>query len=527
MKSRFFLLILIMVVILSGCNTSNVDKNDQVLAPNKVVQEPSNGGEISIGVDLQSMKLDPLGYGKLPSPINNINPILYRGLMQYNGQIQLIPDIAKDIAINQNDKTIKIVLNKGLKWEDGSPLTIDDVLATIEWYSQRAYAGRWKEKTLDITGTELYRRGKEEHVLGLEVNQENQSLVIKYDKLDVTNLEFLTAPILSKKQLENKTIDEVKTMAIEGKLLSSGPFKLESRSQTEWTFVRNDFYQDTALLERVRFSDVNQNKKANLIFALPDVFNKMKSSKRVERLPGIGYQYLGMNLQSPYYKDPHVRNALSIVLDIGKLNDNVYEGYAEQPLSPIHPQSWAYKGIEKDGNIEEAKALLQTKKLDLTLVYEDSPIYSKLAEEIAKQLNEVSVNVKLNPIVSEEYIPTLFSKGEYDFFLATWSYEYDPVKENGKWLSKNSVTKGGFNVSQLQDPVTDSILLNGTKTMYTEKRFDIYGQWQEYFMNKSFIIPLSSPQVLLLEDPTLHVSINNAMVPYYTINEWWSENNPS
>jgi peptide/nickel transport system substrate-binding protein len=57
----------------------------------------------------------------------------YEGLMQYSWDgSKIVPNLAKKWEVSPDGKTFTFYLRKGLKWSDGQPYTVDDLIFTIE-----------------------------------------------------------------------------------------------------------------------------------------------------------------------------------------------------------------------------------------------------------------------------------------------------------------------------------------------------------------------------------------------------------
>lgn len=501
---------------MSACST----KEDTPIPEEPIIEEPVEGGEVTIGTDLSNFKHDPIGYTLSQPAIYNLDTILYRGLAKYNEQLQLTPDIASSINIDEENKKVELQLKDNIKFADGTPLTIDDILYTFNFYSSGTYNGKWKKYTYNIQGVDQFRIGKSETISGIVV--EENRININYNKLNANDLQLLTAPILSKNQLSGKSVNEIKELAASGKLLATGPYKIESESSSEWVLARNEFYEEKVYLDKIRFLPYTEANTYDLAFRQPVSSESLGEGKEILTVPGQGYQYLGINLAVEELQDIATRKAIALGLDYQYILDNLYFGYADRVSSPLHPTSWAYiEGATYETNLEESRNLLVGKELSFSLAYEDTPFYKEMAAQIATQLNEVGIKIELVPISKEEYISKLFYKGEYDLFIASWQYELDPAYENEKWLARNDVLQGGYNVSHLNDTKSDELLLEGLQSVDTSKRKATYEEWQSYFMEQYYYIPLASPQLILVKSDKLHLEINNSLNPYSNIQGWW------
>ncbi|MEJ0073070.1 MAG: ABC transporter substrate-binding protein [Candidatus Saccharibacteria bacterium] len=59
-----------------------------------------------------------------------VSRLIFAGLMQYNDQNQLVGDLASGMTVDATGKHYTVTLKPGLTWQDGAPLTADDVAFT-------------------------------------------------------------------------------------------------------------------------------------------------------------------------------------------------------------------------------------------------------------------------------------------------------------------------------------------------------------------------------------------------------------
>lgn len=515
MKRKIFLFSLLLVLLLSACNNTN--------APS-VEKGPEKGGQVNLKI--KDFNVNPLSFTGTEFSINNLNPILYRGLMKYDENLKLTASLAESIKIDEDVNEVKIILKDNIKWHDDTIITVDDVKFTYEVYSDSNYNGYWKSFTFNILGSNHYRTKDSENISGIIVDSVERSIVIQYDDLTAKDLELLTAPLLSKEQfIDKSSILQIKELSSNGKLLSNGPFKIEEYSDSLLTLTRNDLYEEDVYLDKINISNNTDQLNYDFMLGVPaDTKNKLFNLMKVLTIEGHSYEYLGINLNSPIFEDQTIRKAIASVINYTDISKNIYSDFADKPLSPIHPQSWAYVANSSYYKLGEAKTKLNDKNIHLQLAYEDTLVYQLLAEQVAKDLTEAGLEIQLNPIQKDKYIPELFSKGDFDLFLASWEYEYDPIYENKKWLAKNDVLENGYNVSHVNDKVSDDLLLQGGSVTSEDIRLQYYNDWQSHFMDQYYIVPLVSPQIIIMYQPNFHINITNSLVPYIDIQNWWIEN---
>ena len=134
--------------------------------------------------------IDPHHFNELVSVqlMNNI----YEGLLRLNDKNEYEPCLASSYTKNGN--TLTFTIRKNLKWSDGSPLTIDDILFGFKRALNPKTASRFAELLYPIKNAKEYNEGKvSEDELG--VKNVNGKLVITLTKPTVYFEDILTLPI--------------------------------------------------------------------------------------------------------------------------------------------------------------------------------------------------------------------------------------------------------------------------------------------------------------------------------------------
>ena len=92
---------------------------------------PAFGGTYREGLIGQPAFVNPL-YSVLNDPDRDLVSVLFSGLMKYNQQGEIVPDLAQSYTISEDGKVYEFTLRKNLFWHDGQPLTTDDIVFTIK-----------------------------------------------------------------------------------------------------------------------------------------------------------------------------------------------------------------------------------------------------------------------------------------------------------------------------------------------------------------------------------------------------------
>ena len=95
------------------------------------VLSPKTGGEYSEGLIGTPKYINPI-FASTNDVDTDLSSLVYSGLFKYDQNKQLVPDLAEKYTVGADQKTYDIQLKPNLKWSDGEPLTVDDILYTFD-----------------------------------------------------------------------------------------------------------------------------------------------------------------------------------------------------------------------------------------------------------------------------------------------------------------------------------------------------------------------------------------------------------
>ncbi|MFH1225993.1 MAG: peptide ABC transporter substrate-binding protein [bacterium] len=91
---------------------------------------PQAGGEYTEGLIGAPRYLNPI-LAQTNDVDRDICQLIFAGLFKYNQHGELIPDLADSYSVSDDQKVYNIKLKNNLKWHDGEPLTVDDIIYTV------------------------------------------------------------------------------------------------------------------------------------------------------------------------------------------------------------------------------------------------------------------------------------------------------------------------------------------------------------------------------------------------------------
>jgi len=314
MKSKFLLIlgILLAVSLIVSCGSKK---------PTEIV--------ITVGQSTDPIILDPPMYSDTPT--HNINLILYNRLYDLTSSGKIEPDLAVDLPkIEENGTLYTIKIKEGIKFHNGNPLTIDDVLYSFnrgafheKSQMKSIFAMMYDVKKLDDY-TFQFRTGRfdpkkapqgmtDADLKSFDARAKYYSPVSFGSQLN--QLTWLGASILDQETMKKAESDgTLKDYGITW-AVGTGPYKFESWKQGDSvTLVKNKDYFDKnikANADKIVFKTIKDpsalktaflNKEVDLIMnVVPlDAREIEKQGGKILTTNGyFGYHYLAFNMKSP------------------------------------------------------------------------------------------------------------------------------------------------------------------------------------------------------------------------------------
>lgn len=422
---------------------------------------------------------------------SRINPILstdatsaevtrwiFNALVTYDKDANIIPELAQSYHF-VDDTTLIFELKRDVKWSDGVPFTAKDVLFTYE----------------TITSPKIftpYASGFM-HILHVKILDEF-TVEVKYKYPYFKALEVWMMEILPEHKLKNEA--DLMTSKFNQNPLGTGPYTLSQFN------ISKDIVLDANPSYFIHKPNIGQ-----IIFHyLPDKsaeFLMLKSKKldvgslsplQLERQIdedfrthysiyediAHNFSYMGFNLKSEKFKDPRIREALSLAIDRQELVDILYFGHGKVCTGPFLPGTGAFNEAVKapKPDILKAKALLKEAGYDdlhpfefeLSTSANGSGSYS--AQILQHQLKKAGVVMKLRIMEWQAFLNTVITPHNFEAVLMGWSLGLKPDAYS-IWHSE-SMRKGGFNFIGYENAEVDELIKEAEKIVDQEKFDALY-----------------------------------------------------
>lgn len=329
---------------------------------------PAYDGDMDYAIIGQPQFINPL-YAQSSETDKTLMELVFSGLMKYDTEGNPVPDLINEYKFIENGKVLEFTLKKDIKWHDGNPLTIDDVIFTIELVQDPSYLSplyaNWSNveviKTADDKGI-------------IKLNQPYSNLL---DHL--ANLKIMPKHIWSDMPVQSIFKNEKLNITSP---IGSGPYKMKNVIQDKDGRVRmmslqanKEYYGKKAYIKDLDIFFLSENKE-NKNSAKAEIARLLKSgaidgamidnnidysSNRTNRynIKNTDYFAVFLNTQAKILSNKEIRRALDLATDKQEVIDKAIKGQGYIINSPTLSEYYQDTKTEHRYDIEESKKILK------------------------------------------------------------------------------------------------------------------------------------------------------------------------
>jgi len=422
---------------------------------------------------------------------------LFNGLVRFNENLDLVPDIARSWKLSDDHVTYTFRLRPDVRFRNGRKITAQDFKYSFE----RVLAPATKAPltwVLDrIEGANDFMAGKTGSVSGIRVMNDH-TLVIKLQRPFGPFLSLLamtTTYVVPREEVERLGQDFGTHPA------GSGPYVL-----TEWKHgqhivltAREDYFEGKPKLTGIYYRVIPEDLTAVLEFETGhlDVLQIPSSEYKryttdpawrdqVHGRPGLNSYFLGLNCTRPPFNDIRVRQAVNMAVDRKHILNTVFEKRGVPAIGPVPPGLWKSRvllqnreGYEFDPDkaknlIREAGVEGKTIKIYITA----DPEVLDIIEVVQSYLAQAGLKAEIIQLDWSAFKQAV-NEGEPDAFWLSWWADY-PDPENFLFPLFHSASVGSSgNRTRCIDPELDRMIEVAQQTMDDKLRYRLYRQAED------------------------------------------------
>src|SRR3989344_3549490 len=166
----------------------------------------AQGGSVTEGIVGEPRHINPLLAQS--DADRDLVRLIYSGLLKYNGDGKLVPDLAKSYEISQDELSYTVYLKDNVLWHDNTPVTADDIIFTIQLAQNSDYGSTQR---INWQGVEVERA-------------DEKTVIFKLKNKYAQFLTNLTLPIIPQHIWENIKPINFALSELNLKPIGSGPY---------------------------------------------------------------------------------------------------------------------------------------------------------------------------------------------------------------------------------------------------------------------------------------------------------------
>ena len=435
--------------------------------------EPTMGGSIVVGIpqDLED-SLDP--HKSVAAGTKEVLFNIYEGLVKPDEEGNYIDAVAESHSISEDGKVYTFQLRSGVKFHDGTEVTVDDVKYSIERCAGingdgtplvAAFSNVEKVETPDASTVEIY--------------------------LKEADTEFLAYLIVAVVPQHCEDLDK--------NPVGTGPFQYVSRSPQENIVIEkfSDYWdtENQAYLDQVTFKVVGDSNAivTGLKSGTIDMYPRVNATQAAQLADDQDLQIYegGMNLIQALYlnnaeapfDDVKVRQALCYAVNRQEVLDMVADGKGTIIGSSMFPAFEKYYMPELADlypqDVQKAKELLAeagyTDGFDMIIsVPNNYQQHIDTAQVLVEQLKQIGVNAEIQLIEWDSWLSDVYADRNFQSTVVG----IDAAYLSGRALLERFASDAEKNFINYSNPQYDSLYEQVKKSTDDSEQIDLYKQME-------------------------------------------------
>ena len=459
---------------------------------------PDYGGGFTEGMVNEPRHINPL-LSQANDTDRDLVYLVYSGLLEYNGEGKIVPDLAQSYEISSDGLNYTVYLKDSTYWHDGRKVTADDVIFTIQTAQNSDYGS---PQRINWQGVQI------EKVNDLAVMFKLQARYAQF-------LNNLTVKILPKHIWQDIKPINFALSEFNLKPIGSGPYKFDrlkkdkdGRIQSYQLSANKEFYGGRPFINDIEIKfyvsedemidAYNRNEIESLSFVSPDNLKRVKFKQRLNlrelRLPRYFAVFFNQN-KSVILSDKNIRLALSHATDKNALLEKVLGSRGLAIHSPMVGGVLDIPNNVKkyDYDLELAKTILaaspkageprpagrettENQKVSIKITTSTWPELTEVAKILEEQWKALGVDITIEVLPTPELQQAIKDRNyEALLFGAVLNIDPDPFS---LWHSSQK-RDPGLNLALYDNKAADTLLEDARQTLNPLERAKKYDDFQK------------------------------------------------
>ncbi len=445
---------------------------------------------------------------------SNVDRYIFESMLDRDNETLLLkPKLAERWEISPDHLVYTFWLRKGVKWQDGRPLTADDVLFTFE---------RILDPKVDAAMLRNYYRD----VKKIE-KTDDHTVRFVYAKPYFRALEMIGGASIMPKHIYGDGQDFNSHPANRAPL-GTGPYRfVEWKTGRHIVITRNESYwgkkpaiseitfkivpDSTVSFQLLKKGAVDMGGMRAIQWVRQTDSQSFRDKFTKHRYYTPNYSYIGWNMRSPLFEDGRVRTAMTMMLDRQEILDKILLGqgevvasafykFGEQADPKIEPIPYdpegarellaqaGWKDTDGDGVLDKDGVRFSFELLSAA----GSTTARSISLFMQEDLRKMGIEMEIRQLEWATMLKLLHDR-RFDAAMLAWSM---PLIQDPYQLWHSSQAADGSNFVGFVDPRADRLIEDARREFDDARRNEMYREFQ-------WIVHEEQPYTFLYTSPSL------------------------
>lgn len=470
--------------------------------------------DIVVAVDADVDTLHPTDFSTTVE-LGVLNQI-YDTLLYYSpdGTKDPEPRIAESYEISDDGLDYTFHLRDDVTFHDGTPVTADDVVFSIELYKASEYQGSQISMLSSVEATD-------EH-----------TVVCHLDAPYSPFLQGICSPMIASKAYYESSEDDFVNNPI-----GTGPYKFVSRAKGSNIKLEanEDYYRGAPEIKEVTFEVIPDSSTKAIALQTGEVnFAEIDSATKpqleanpaitIAEVPTSAFSYIAMNTEKEPFNDVKVRQAINYAIDRDNLVAVCYDGEAGVNSNICAKERFGYSDDQFQYTYDPEKAKELLAEAGIETPYDLGEIlvaekYSNLATVIQNDLKAVGLDVTISVKEFNSYISDL-QNGSYGITALNMTLEGDTQTLE---MAFTSDYIGIANNARYSDEEMDKLFEQARTETDNDKRAEIFNEIFTKAQDEAIYAVMCNPMTLYAYNSDLTCPEFVLEGNYYLYDFSWAE----
>ncbi len=512
----------------------------------------------------------------------DLTSLLFSGLLQYDQELQLESDLAESWEITDDGKIYTLTLRETLKWHDGEPLTIDDVIFTYKAIQEPAVNSPLVLALQDVNISKVDDRTIE------------FDLATPFKPFE----SILTIGIIPQHLWSNLPASNIRLAELNIKPIGSGPWKFSKLEKDKQGNIHSytvipfeEYHLKKPYIQTLTFKfypdfgtaieAVNSNKIEGMSFVprqlISSLTNAQNNATHHLQLPQYTSIFFNEDNNADL-KDKTIKEALAYSIDRDRLVNDVLDGLGKKVDGPLLPgllgydpdfEGYPYNPVEAQRLLDEEgwveisaeeyvalktesltevdsdedeqalqppvdPVLIETGKqamfrekdgafLEIKLTTVDQPENIRAAEIIQNAWQTIGFKVELDIVPVNLLTSDLLPSRDYEALL--YGQILNVFPDLYTFWHSSQIEYPGLNLAGYADADADELLEKARESIDPIEQIESYQAFQQQLSEDLPALFLFSPQYTYLTPTKIKgITVSQITIPadrWKNINEWY------